>query len=172
MAQHARVEEISDSDSDPSDMDPTDYDAPTLMENTVARTSLPMRPAPSGAAAAAAAAATPNPPPPNYERYKTWTCLYPVYFDRTRSRAEGRRVTRALAVANPLAGEIVEAASRTGLRVFFEPGKTHPKDWANPGRVKVQLKEAPAGGRVKNSEFWGGHPPVPLQKAARGDRKG
>lgn len=28
------------------------------------------------------------------------------------------------------------------IRVAFEPDKTHPKDWSNPGRVKVQLFDA------------------------------
>lgn len=40
-----------------------------------------------------------------------------------------------------------------GLRTVFEPGKMHPKDWGNPGRVRCALKEA--GGRavrVANSE--------------------
>ena len=46
-----------------------------------------------------------------------------------------------MAVANPLAREIVDAVAGLGVKVAFEPGKTHPKDWANPGRVKVFLKE-------------------------------
>ena len=33
------------------------------------------------------------------------------------------------------------------LRLGFEPDKTHPKDWANPGRVKVQLKDHENGNR-------------------------
>jgi len=37
------------------------------------------------------------------------------------------------------------------LRIVFEPGKVHPKDWANPGRVRVNLKER-GGGIVKNSK--------------------
>ena len=31
-----------------------------------------------------------------------------------------------------------------GLSTVFEPGKMHPKDWGNPGRVRCALKE---GGR-------------------------
>ena len=47
-----------------------------------------------------------------------------------------------LAVQNPLAFNVLKAvrhALGNSIRVAFEPDKTHPKDWANPGRVKVQL---------------------------------
>lgn len=54
---------------------------------------------------------------------------------------------KELAVCNPLAREMVDAVQALGLSVVFEPGKTHPKDWSNPGRVRVLVKE---GGRVKN----------------------
>lgn len=37
----------------------------------------------------------------------------------------------------------------------LQPLKTHPKDWENPGRVKVQLRTAegtPRNPTIKNSE--------------------
>ncbi len=64
--------------------------------------------------------------------------LYPVYFDASRSRADGRRVASELAIRSPLARQIVDACASLGLHVLFEPTKTHPKDWSNPGRVKVR----------------------------------
>jgi signal recognition particle subunit SRP19 len=64
-----------------------------------------------------------------------------VYFDITRSRALGRKVSKSLAVENPLAREIADACGSLGLKAVFEPGKTHPKDWSNPGRVRVLLKQ-------------------------------
>ncbi|KAF8251119.1 signal recognition particle, SRP19 subunit [Wilcoxina mikolae CBS 423.85] len=73
--------------------------------------------------------------------FKHYQCLYPVYFDITRSRALGRKVSKELAVENPLAREIADACGSLGLKAVFEPGKTHPKDWSNPGRVRVLLKE-------------------------------
>ena len=59
---------------------------------------------------------------------------------------------KEIAVPNPLAREIVDAVQLMGLKTVFEPGKMHPKDWSNPGRIRVGLKE---GGRekVKNSMF-------------------
>lgn len=78
--------------------------------------------------------------------YNSFQCLYPVYFDASRTRAEGRRVPSSLAVRNPLAREIANACSRLRLPTLLEPEKTHPQDWANPGRVKVGLKKVAGTG--------------------------
>lgn len=48
------------------------------------------------------------------------------------------------AVKDPLAREIANACSRLGLPTLLEPDKVHPKDWSNPGRVKVGLKKNPS----------------------------
>lgn len=168
MAQHARIEEVSDSasDSDPSEMDPTDFDP----SNTLIRPAAIPRPAhipqPSNNSPAPQlqlqpqlAAPTSTSSPADTDRYKHYQCLYPVYFDATRTRAQGRRVGREQAVRNPLAREMVDAVQALGLSVVFEPGKTHPKDWSNPGRVRVLVRlPQEQGGRaaskgVKNSAF-------------------
>lgn len=73
---------------------------------------------------------------------KPYTTLYPLYFSSTRTRKTGRRVPSALATPNPLAFNILKAARTVlgpSLSIAFEPDKTHPKDWANPGRVKIKL---------------------------------
>lgn len=95
------------------------------------------------------------------EKSKSYQCIYPLYFDASRSREEGRRVNKADAVKNPLARDIVDAlqwvAGQVGfaLQIVFEPSKCHPKDWANPGRVRVEVKRGGEGvtGGIKNSEF-------------------
>lgn len=95
------------------------------------------------------------------ERSKAYQCIYPVYFDSTRSREEGRRVPKQDAVSNPLAREIVDALSHIGsthqvpLQIVFEPTKTHPKDWANPGRIRVLVKKdgKAVHAKVHNSEL-------------------
>ncbi|KAI7292601.1 hypothetical protein KC315_g19471, partial [Hortaea werneckii] len=48
------------------------------------------------------------------EKSKHYQCIYPVYFDSSRSREEGRRVKKEDAVANPLARTIVDALSHVG----------------------------------------------------------
>lgn len=145
-----RIEELSD--SDPSDMDPSDF-APAsniiLQPNSVSTQ-------PTPAPFQAAAALPPQPLIPQQPtipkvQTKTWSTLYPVYFDNSRSRAEGRRVTKNLAVANPLATEIADAVSSLGFRAKLEVMSTHPKDWANTGRVKVQMKDVETGKRMTGS---------------------
>lgn len=130
MSRHAQVEELSD--SDPEEIAPSDsFDQAQYARESVISPS--MIPQPSGA--------TRSPPEPVRNIPKHYQCLYPVYFDKTRSRAEGRKVGSALAVENPLARDIVDAVQLLGLRVGLEPDKLHPKDWANPGRVRVLLKD-------------------------------
>lgn len=72
--------------------------------------------------------------------YAGYQVLYPVYFDASRSRAEGRRVSKSQAVPNPLAVEIAAACQKLRLNPVLEPTKLHPKDWGNPGRVRVLIK--------------------------------
>lgn len=71
------------------------------------------------------------------EHMKKWSILYPIYFDAARSSGEGRRVSKSEAVKNPLATTISEACRYLGYQSAFEVTKTHPNDWANPGRVRV-----------------------------------
>ena len=159
MSQHARIEEVSDSDleSDPSEQDLEDF-API----SLARSSAPTVPTPSQQefaqihAAAAAAAQHAASSPANELKVKKYQCLYPLYFDSNRSRAQGRRVGKEFAVRNPLAREIVDAVQLLGLDTVFEPGKTHPKDWSNPGRVRVLVKENGSlrNRVVRNSRFY------------------
>ena len=164
MSQHARIEEVSDSDleSDPSEQDLEDF-API----SLARSSAPTVPTPSqhefaqihAAAAAAQHAASST---ANELKIKKYQCLYPLYFDANRSRAQGRRVGKEFAVRNPLAREIVDAVQLLGLDTVFEPGKTHPKDWSNPGRVRVLVKEngSARNRAVQNSRFYRPLPPL------------
>lgn len=146
MSQKARIEEA---DSDPEEVAPSDSNfdqARFARESIISPSIIPGPTAGSG----------PTRPPLEQRREipKQWQCLYPVYFDKTRSRAEGRKVGSELAVENPLARDILDAVQMLGLRVGFEPEKLHPKDWANPGRVRVMLKDEngkPVDPKIKNS---------------------
>lgn len=115
------------------------------------------------------------------ELVKSYQCIYPVYFDETRSRDGGRRVSKADAVPNPLAREIVDALAHIGnslgvaLQIALDPMKTHPKDWANPGRVKVEIKKdgKPISSKINNSKchnnrhtLWLCHLQTDLQHSA------
>lgn len=164
MSYNPRIEELSDSDpdavtsaasdSDPDEMDIAELNIPqtaTILPRAASPSAVtvPQPQAASPARAATEAAAR--------ERTKHHQCLYPVYFDAGRSRAEGRRVSRGLAVPNPLARDLADACASLSLNVVFEPAKCHPKDWANPGRVRVLVKSQGASvvadRGVNNSAF-------------------
>jgi len=132
MANHARIEELSDSDSDPDIMD----------ISTIANNSAPSRSTSLIDPANIPTTAQPAPSRPAFDpnKAKRWHCLYPIYFDAAKTRQEGRRVGKEQAVKNPLARTIVDAVAQLGLNVVFEATKMHPKDWANPGRIKIELK--------------------------------
>lgn len=140
MSRRPQVEEIESSedetgnDSDPSIDDPTDF-AP-LRPSTVQRA--PQIPNPS----LISPADIPGNAQISPSQYKHFATLYPVYFDAARKRASGRRVKKSLAVHNPLAHTLAQACSSLGLNTVYEPHKFHPKDWANPGRVKVDMGTA------------------------------
>ena len=164
-----RIEEVSDSDSgsDPEIDDPIDF-----LPNEV------MRPANAVRAPIASMPSSSNPsltPPTQIPsaasvpsetetrarqaEIKPYVTLYPVYFSSTRTRAQGRRVGKSLASPNPLAFNVLKAArtvAGSDLRLAFEPDKTHPKDWANPGRVKIELFDtethAPLHDTIKNKQ--------------------
>ncbi|GAA5975282.1 hypothetical protein JCM11641_005916 [Rhodosporidiobolus odoratus] len=70
-----------------------------------------------------------------------WDTLYPIYIDAKRPQQDGgRRVNSKVALQWPLAEQMARACRMLGFDTVFEPSKTHPKDWANPGRIKVQIK--------------------------------
>ncbi|KAI1820020.1 signal recognition particle, SRP19 subunit [Xylaria intraflava] len=150
---HPRIEEVSDSDdaSDPSEGDIDDFDESDILR------AIPTKPASSQSRPPPSS----QPSPPLAQQHtqqqapqpglqpadiKNYQMLYPIYFDAARTRAQGRRVPSNLAVKNPLAREIANACAALRLSPVFEAHRTHPKDWANPGRVRVALKEARARG--------------------------
>lgn len=153
----AMVEEVSDSDlSDPGEGDIDDFLEADIMRQVV-------KPQTSAAPSASASTSKPSNPPhrsaaplvhpsqvpgPQVQPadIKDYQCIYPIYFDASRSRGEGRRVSSALAVRNPLAREIATACAQLRLQPVFEAHRTHPADWANPGRVRVPLKKLKQSG--------------------------
>ncbi|EXJ83557.1 signal recognition particle subunit SRP19 [Capronia coronata CBS 617.96] len=158
---HAQVEELSDSDPDIDD--PSDYlpHSDNQVIRAAAQTQSQSSDSSPSTSPPVSPPARPNPtllrtPPPSSaahqfqqpqtrEHIKAFQTLYPVYFDSTRTRAEGRRVTSSLAIQNPLAINLLEAVKAVFTetaplpRIAFEPDKTHPKDWANPGRIRIEM---------------------------------
>ncbi|KAL8674044.1 MAG: hypothetical protein Q9168_001576 [Polycauliona sp. 1 TL-2023] len=149
---HPRVEEVSESESDPSIEDPSDYAPSLIRPSQIPNPSSSSRPQQQRQQQQPPEYLQPQFQSPNTtqdtEAHKHYQCIYPLYFDASRTRAQGRRVGKEQAVENPLARTIVDAVAALGLQTVFEPGKMHPRDWGNPGRVRVLLKDK--GGKIKN----------------------
>ncbi|KAJ2776842.1 signal recognition particle subunit [Coemansia interrupta] len=87
----------------------------------------------------------PPSPSPDMSRYKKWVCLYPLYFDKSISLAHGRKVALGRAIYAPHGRQLLVAAKKAGFDVVYEPSKTHPRDFFNPGRVRVRLFDEGSG---------------------------
>jgi len=57
--------------------------------------------------------------------------IWPLYFDVERSRKEGRKVARKLAVSNPTAEKVAQALRKLGYNPLILKEKNHPADWFN-----------------------------------------
>lgn len=75
------------------------------------------------------------------EQFKDWNIIYPIYFNKDRSHSEGRKVPTDLAVSNPMVTTIMAALKSFKVPMILEPEKTHPKDWAHPGRIRYLIHE-------------------------------
>lgn len=72
-------------------------------------------------------------------QFKSWICLYPLYFDNARSVEQGRKVPLSLAVESPHDRQLSMATKEAGFNVCYEPNKSHPRDFFTAGRVRVKL---------------------------------
>lgn len=93
-----------------------------------------------------------------FDADKAWV-LWPEYFDISRTRAQGRRVKKGLAVPEPQMASIIKAVEKLGLSHKIEEGKSYPGAWWNKqglllvensmpksellNKVAAQLKQIP-----------------------------
>ncbi len=69
--------------------------------------------------------------------------VWPVYFDRSRTRKEGRRVPNSIALSNPRLNELQKAAEHLGLKPKVEADTAHPAiPWSKTGRLWVRKDKA------------------------------
>jgi signal recognition particle subunit SRP19 len=67
--------------------------------------------------------------------------IWPAYFDLTKTRKQGRRVQKSLAVQSPKILEVQEAAQKLGLKFEVVADKGYPKTpWAKTGMLLVEKK--------------------------------
>jgi len=70
------------------------------------------------------------------------TIIWPVYFDVAKSKNEGRRVPKRLAVISPKILEIKEATDKLGLQNDINPTAGYPKTpWLKMGMLTVEKNE-------------------------------
>ncbi|MFQ6095472.1 MAG: signal recognition particle subunit SRP19/SEC65 family protein [Candidatus Bathyarchaeia archaeon] len=71
-------------------------------------------------------------------REKDRIILWPIYFDSTRTRSEGRRVPKKLAVRSPRLSDIQAAAQKLGLQFEVVPDAAYPRSpWRRMGYISV-----------------------------------
>jgi signal recognition particle subunit SRP19 len=69
--------------------------------------------------------------------------IWPIYFDAAKTRKEGRRIPKNLAVPNPKVEEIQTAARRLGLKNEVAAQVSFPKvPWQKTGSIFVEKKSA------------------------------
>ncbi len=68
--------------------------------------------------------------------------IWPIYFDVNKSKSDGRRVPKNLAVNSPKILEIKEAADKLGLQNEVNPTAGYPRTpWAKLGMLSVKKDE-------------------------------
>lgn len=69
--------------------------------------------------------------------------LWPAYFDSTKTRGEGRKIPKSLAVPSPKISELKEAVEKLGLEHELVPEAVYPKTpWLKTGMLLVAKKES------------------------------
>lgn len=68
--------------------------------------------------------------------------LWPVYFDSTKTRLEGRRVPKKFATPSPKLEEVLKAVEKVGLQPEMLPDAAHPgAPWQKTGLLVVPKKD-------------------------------
>jgi signal recognition particle subunit SRP19 len=71
------------------------------------------------------------------EKYIIW----PVYFDQSKTRSEGRKVSKSQAQSAPRLEEIQKAAQKLGLQPEIKPELAHPaQSWQKTGMLLINKK--------------------------------
>ena len=69
--------------------------------------------------------------------------LWPAYFDLTKTRGEGRKVPKTLAVPSPKISELKEAVEKLGLEHELVSDAGYPKTpWMKTGMLLIAKKES------------------------------
>ncbi|KAL0218695.1 hypothetical protein P9112_004348 [Eukaryota sp. TZLM1-RC] len=75
------------------------------------------------------------------EHPRKFYILYPLYFDSTVSRNDGRRFTKDLCVDKPTMDELGQCLKSLSIEYKTELHKRHPRSWDSPGRIIIYPSE-------------------------------
>ena len=70
---------------------------------------------------------------------KTWSSIYPLYFDKAFSKNSGRKTDIVNSCDNPTVEEISQVLALLKIPHGIEPHKRHPRDYFRFGRIKYSL---------------------------------
>jgi signal recognition particle subunit SRP19 len=54
--------------------------------------------------------------------------IFPIYIDSSKTRGDGRKISRSKGVNNPKLSEIAEACNALGFNVIVEENASHPSE--------------------------------------------
>jgi len=75
-------------------------------------------------------------------RAKGKIIVWPVYFDSTKTRSKGRKISKHLAVPNPKLDEIYKAAKSAGFESQVVLDRAYPKTpWRRTGMLLISKKD-------------------------------
>ena len=68
--------------------------------------------------------------------------IWPCYFDKNKSRANGRKIAKKLSLEKPDLEKIAKAAKTLGLNPIIEKNASHPDTpWRKEGRIIIDNKD-------------------------------
>ena len=75
-------------------------------------------------------------------RKRRYLVIYPEYFDKLRSRGQGRRLPLNLADEKPTLKKLVKACEVLKYEFEIEPKKAYPGNWEmKQGRILIRIKK-------------------------------
>ena len=70
-----------------------------------------------------------------------WQTLYPIYFDKSVGRDQGRKVSSSKAIDMPDVNDFVQVFTFLKIPHLLELNKRHPRDFFTVGRVRYNLRD-------------------------------
>jgi len=80
-----------------------------------------------------------------YNNYDKRVIVWPVYLDKRKTVAEGRKINQEYCVEYPQMAELRDVLEHLGFEHQYEENKAYPRDLTQYGRFRVLLKDPMTG---------------------------